>query len=97
MGYPTYRKNRGWHDAALRRIRWECLDHMIMFGEARTCAASLASVPPIIMKRGFIDRWTRIPRSIGRLSVSALSHHSLLLGGLHQSDFRYARAILNSP
>ena len=54
-------KNRGWHDAALRRIRWECLDHMIMFGEARTCAASLASVPPIIMKRGFIDRWTRFP------------------------------------
>ena len=42
-------------------LRWECLDHMIMFGEARTCAASLASVPPIIMKRGFIDRWTRFP------------------------------------
>lgn len=31
----------------------------------------------IIMKPEFIDPRTRIPRSIGRLSASALSHHSL--------------------
>jgi hypothetical protein len=43
------------------------------------------------MKRELIDPWTSIPRSIGRLSASALSHHSLcweaVITNIAESDF----------
>jgi transposase InsO family protein len=61
----------------------------------RTCAGSLGSMPSIIMNRGFIGRWTRMPRSIGRLSASVPSHHSLSLAvfiiNIVESDFRYTQ------
>jgi hypothetical protein len=49
---------------------------MIVFGETQL-RRILPSMPPITMKREFIDPWTRIPHSIGRLRALALSHHSL--------------------
>src|SRR5262245_302723 len=57
-------------------IRRECLDRMIVFGEAHL-RRILAGMPRIIMNRAFIARWTRMPHSAGRLSTSASSHHSL--------------------
>src|SRR5262245_62720582 len=52
-------------------------------------------MPPITMDRAFIDRWTRMPHSIGRLSISASSHHSLSLAAFiintAESDFRYTQ------
>src|SRR5262249_20363146 len=53
-------------------------------------------MPRIIMGRGFIARWTRMPHSTGRLSASASSHHSLSSGAfitnIAESDFRHAQA-----
>jgi hypothetical protein len=50
----------------------------------------------IIMNRAFIARWTRMPHSIGRLSASASSHHSLssaaFIINTAESDFRYTQA-----
>src|SRR6266498_5555301 len=50
-------------------------------------------MPPIIMSREFIARSTKMPRSIGRLSASALSHHGLssavFITNIAESDFRY--------
>src|SRR5262249_1916520 len=50
-------------------------------------------MPPITMNRAFIDRWTRMPHSIGRSSASASSHHSLssaaFIINTAESDFRY--------
>jgi hypothetical protein len=47
------------------------------------------------MNHAFIARWTRIPRSIGRLSVLASSHHSLssaaFIINIAESDFRYTQ------
>ena len=61
----------------------------------RTCAGSWANKPPITMNRAFIDRWTRMPHSIGRLSASASSHHNLSLAAFiintAESDFRYTQ------
>src|SRR5215471_17712168 len=75
-------------------IRRECLDHMIVFG-GRTCAGSWVGMPRIIMNRAFIARWTRMPHSIGRLSASATSHHSLssaaFIPNIAASDFRHAQ------
>src|SRR5262245_13012575 len=52
-------------------------------------------MPRIIMNRAFIARWTRMPHSIGRLSASASSHHSLSLAAfitnIAESDFRHAQ------
>jgi hypothetical protein len=52
-------------------------------------------VPGIIMNRGFIARWTRMPHSIGLLSASAPSHHSLssaaFITNIAESDFRHAQ------
>jgi transposase InsO family protein len=74
-------------------IRRECLDHMIVFGR-RTCAGSWTSMPLIMMNRAFMARWTRMPHSIGRLSISASSHHGLSLAAfitnIAESDFRHA-------
>src|SRR5207249_330468 len=53
-------------------------------------------MPRIIMNRGFIARWTRMPHSTGRLSASASSHHSLssaaFITNIAESDFRHAQA-----
>ena len=50
---------------------------------------------PIIMTREFIARLTKMPRSIGRLSASALSHHGLssavFITNIAESDFRYTQ------
>jgi hypothetical protein len=55
----------------------------------------MASMPPIIMNREFIARSTKMPRSIGRLSASAQSHHGLSLAvfitNIAESDFRYTQ------
>src|SRR5262249_1180311 len=71
----------------------ECLDHMIVFGEAHL-RRILGSMPRIIMNRAFIARWTRMPHSTGRLSPSASSHHSLssaaFITNIAESDFRHA-------
>ena len=52
-------------------------------------------VMPGGMYRAFIDRWTRMPHSIGRLSASASSHHSLssaaFIINTAESDFRYTQ------
>src|SRR5215813_7319937 len=52
-------------------------------------------MPRIIMNRGFIARWTRMPHSTGRLSASASSHHSLssaaFITNIAESDFRHAQ------
>jgi hypothetical protein len=44
------------------------------------------------MNRAFIARWTRMPGSIGRLSASGPSHHSLsstaFIINIAESDFR---------
>jgi transposase InsO family protein len=78
----------------LGTIRRECLDHMIVFGETQL-RRILAKYAAITMKRELIDPWTRIPRSIGRLSASALSHHSLcwevFIANIAESDFRHAQ------
>ncbi len=50
-------------------IRRECLDHMIVFGQAHL-RRILDKFPLIIMNRAFIARWTRMPRSIGRLKAA---------------------------
>src|SRR5205823_8341873 len=80
-------------------IRRECLDHMIVFG-GRTCAGSWVGMPRIIMNRGFIARWTRMPHSIGRLSASVSSHHSLssaaFITNIAESDFRHAHHAIRS-
>jgi hypothetical protein len=59
----------------------------------RTCAGSWASMQPITMNRAFIDRWTRMLHSIGRLSASASSHHSpssaAFIINTAESVFRY--------
>src|SRR5437879_430109 len=53
-------------------------------------------MPRIIMNRGFIARWTRMPHSTGRLSASVSSHHSLssaaFITNIAESDFRHAQA-----
>jgi hypothetical protein len=45
----------------------------------------------------FIARWTRMPHSIGRLSASALSHHSLssaaFITNIAESNFRHTQGI----
>jgi hypothetical protein len=50
---------------------------------------------PIIMTREFIARSTKMPRSIGRLSASALSHHDLssavFITNIAESDFRHTQ------
>src|SRR5215471_15908034 len=60
----------------------------------RTCAGSWVGMPRIIMNRAFIARWTKMPHSIGRLSTSASSHHSLrsaaFITNIAESDFRHA-------
>jgi hypothetical protein len=47
------------------------------------------------MSREFIARSTKMPRSIGRLSASALSHHGLssavFITNIAESDFRYTQ------
>ena len=52
-------------------------------------------MPHIIMHRGFIARWTRMPHSTGRLSASATSYHSLssaaFITNIAESDFRHAQ------
>src|SRR5262249_52843633 len=54
----------------------------------------------IIMNRGFIARWTRMPHSTGRLSASASSHHSLssvaFITNIAESDFRHAQVVLTA-
>src|SRR5215471_19276141 len=54
-------------------------------------------MPRIIMNHAFIARWTRTPHSIGRLSASASSHHSLssaaFIINIAESDFRHAQAL----
>src|SRR5262245_44440022 len=56
---------------------------------------------PITMDRAFIDRWTRMPHSIGRLSASASSHHSLssaaFIINTAESDFRYTHGLWDHP
>src|SRR5262249_6807078 len=60
-----------------------------------TCAGSWVGMLRIIMNRGFIARWTRMPHSTGRLSASASSHHSLssvaFITNIAESDFRHAQ------
>src|SRR5262249_24328701 len=54
-------------------------------------------MPRIIMDRAFIARSTRMPHSIGRLSTSASSHHSLssaaFITNIAESDFRHAQYV----
>jgi hypothetical protein len=49
------------------------------------------------MSREFIARSTKMPRSIGRLSASALSHHDLssavFITNIAESDFRHTQVI----
>src|SRR5258706_2548712 len=58
-------------------------------------------MPPTIMSRAFIARWTRMPRSIGRLSASALSHHDLSLAAfitnIAESDLRHTQVTGSIP
>jgi hypothetical protein len=75
-------------------IRRECLDHMIVFGQAHL-RRIWTSMPLIIMDREFIARWTRMPRSIARLSASAPSRPSLssaaFITNIAESDFRHTQ------
>ena len=59
-------------------IRRECLDHLIVFGEAHL-RRMLGRYAAYYNESRIIDRWTRMPHSIGRLSASASSHPSLSL------------------
>src|SRR5205823_974967 len=74
-------------------IRRECLDHMIVFGEAhlRRILGRYAAY----YNETRIHRWTRMPHSTGRLSASASSHHSLssaaFITNIAESDFRHAQ------
>src|SRR5262249_48544951 len=71
-------------------------DRAMTYLGRRTCAGSWVGMARIIMNRAFIARWTRTPHSIGRLSASASSHHSLssaaFTTNIAESDFRHARA-----
>jgi hypothetical protein len=53
-------------------------------------------MPLITMGREFIARSTKMPRSIGRLSASALSRHGLssavFITYIAESDFRHTQA-----
>jgi hypothetical protein len=52
-------------------------------------------MPPIIVNREFIDRWTRVLRSIVRLSASALLHPSpssvAFITNIAESHFWYTQ------
>src|SRR3989440_6554335 len=54
-------------------------------------------MPRIIMNRAFIARWTRMPHSIGRLSISESSHNSLssaaFTTNIAESDFRHVQDV----
>jgi GntR family transcriptional regulator/MocR family aminotransferase len=56
---------------------------------------------PIIMSREFIARSTKMRRSIGQLSVSALSHHDLssvvFIINIAESDFRHTHLAVVTP
>ena len=73
-------------------IRRKCLDHMIVFGEAHLRPDPWQVCR--LMKRGLIDRWTRMHRFIGRSSTSASSHHDLFstacITNIADSDFLHA-------
>ena len=53
------------------------LEYMFSCSVRHICAGSSSSLAPTIIKCGFIDRWTRMPLSIGRSCTSAPSHHDL--------------------
>ena len=88
-----------WQNAYVERligtIRRECLDHIIVFGEAHL-RRILGKYAASTMNRAFIDRWTGMPHAIGRLSASASSHHSpssaAFIINTAESDFRYTQA-----
>src|SRR5439155_7925157 len=92
---PTARRSP-WQNPYVERligtIRRECLDHMIVFGEAhlRRILGRYAAY----YNETRIHRWTRMPHSTGRLSASASSHHSLssaaFITNIAESDFRHA-------
>jgi transposase InsO family protein len=60
----------GYAERLIGTIRRECVDHMIVFGEIHL-RRILGEFQPTIIRCGFIDRWTRMPRSIARSSTSA--------------------------
>ena len=75
-------------------IRRECLDHMIVFGEAHL-RRILGRYAAYYNESRIHPRWTRMPHSTGRLSASASSHHSLssaaFITNIAESDFRHAQ------
>ena len=68
----------GYVERLIGTIRRECLDHMIVFGEAHL-RRILGKYAVYYNKSRDHARWTRMPRSIARLSASASSHHDLSL------------------
>ena len=50
-------------------IRRECVDHIVVFGEAH-CAGSWANTPPTIMRPERTGRWTKMRLSHAQFSGS---------------------------
>jgi transposase InsO family protein len=81
-----------WQNAYVERligsIRRECLDHMIVFGEAHLRRILRGYMPPIIMCRGLIDSLNKdapLHRAIERLGAVVSRP---VLGGLHHQYCR---------
>src|SRR5262249_14888787 len=76
-----------------KRERDDGRQHVIPHA-SMSCPSPIGT-PRIIINRGFIARWTRMPHSTGRLSASASSHHSLFsaafITNIAESDFRYTQ------
>jgi transposase InsO family protein len=84
----------GYAERLIGTIRRECLDHVIVFGEAHL-RRILGKYLTYYKGREFIARSTRMPHFLARLSTSASSHHDLSLAGfitnIAESDFRYTQ------
>src|SRR5206468_4084079 len=78
-------------------IRRECLDHMIVFGEAHL-RRILGRYAAYYNESRIHRSLDKMPHSTGRLSASASSQHSLssaaFITNIAESDFRHAQPIL---
>ena len=88
-----------WQNAYVERligtIRRECLDHMIVSGEAHLRRILGRYAAYYIMSREFIAHSTKMFHFPARLSTSASSHHNLSLAAfitnIAESGFRYTQ------